>query len=56
MGPKQREMDDVVRVLYERTREIDQQRMATNPSARPTLIILCGDHGMNEVCVLLVSI
>ncbi|KAI8049033.1 hypothetical protein BDF22DRAFT_746437 [Syncephalis plumigaleata] len=49
MGPKQREMDDVVRVLYERTRIIDQQRMATDPSARPTLIILCGDHGMNDI-------
>ncbi|RKP27181.1 hypothetical protein SYNPS1DRAFT_13077, partial [Syncephalis pseudoplumigaleata] len=49
MPAKQREMDNVVRVLYERTKETDQRRMAADPTARPTLIVLCGDHGMNEI-------
>ncbi|KAI9594925.1 hypothetical protein BDF19DRAFT_422974 [Syncephalis fuscata] len=49
MKPKQREMDDVVRILYERTKKVDEERIKANSHALPTLIILCGDHGMNEL-------
>ena len=49
MKPKQREMDDVVRNIYERTKKTDEERLKADPNAKPSLIILCGDHGMNEV-------
>ncbi|RKP07640.1 alkaline-phosphatase-like protein, partial [Thamnocephalis sphaerospora] len=48
MLPKQREMDGVVRTIYEHTKKEDALRLAADPTARPTLIVLCGDHGMNE--------
>ena len=40
MIPKQHEMDDVIRQLYE---AID-----TKDHLRSTLLVLCGDHGMND--------
>ena len=40
MLPKQREMDGVVKVLYE---AIESQTHLSS-----TLLVLCGDHGMNE--------
>ena len=46
---KQREMDDVVRAIYEGTKKIDEERTKADSNAKPTLIILCGGYGMNEV-------
>ncbi|KAI0156639.1 alkaline phosphatase-like protein [Hypoxylon sp. FL1284] len=40
MIPKQQEMDGVVRAIYE--------AMETQPHLRSTLLVFCGDHGMNE--------
>lgn len=40
MVPKQREMDDIVRMIYT---AIENEDHLTN-----TLFVLCGDHGMNE--------
>lgn len=49
MRPKQKEMDDVVKIIYDTIIDQDTQRMQANKNAKPTLFILCGDHGMNEV-------
>ncbi|KAI0834434.1 alkaline phosphatase-like protein [Hypoxylon sp. FL0890] len=40
MIPKQREMDDIVRMIYE--------AMDTQPHLQSTLLVFCGDHGMND--------
>ncbi|KAG8532029.1 major facilitator super transporter protein [Bacidia gigantensis] len=40
MKPKQSEMDSVVREIYE--------AIEIKPHLRSTLLVLCGDHGMNE--------
>ncbi|KAJ9134463.1 GPI ethanolamine phosphate transferase 2 [Pleurostoma richardsiae] len=40
MIPKQREMDDIVKEIYEAIEEYDH--------LHSTLLILCGDHGMND--------
>ncbi|KAI1134922.1 alkaline phosphatase-like protein [Hypoxylon sp. FL0543] len=40
MIPKQREMDDIVRTIYE--------AMDTQPHLQSTLLVFCGDHGMND--------
>ncbi|CAK7266639.1 major facilitator super transporter protein [Sporothrix epigloea] len=40
MLPKQREMDNVVRVIYE--------ALETEPHLASTLLVLLGDHGMND--------
>ncbi|EPE06005.1 gpi ethanolamine phosphate transferase [Ophiostoma piceae UAMH 11346] len=40
MVPKQREMDDIVREIYE---ALDAQ-----PHLASTLLVVCGDHGMND--------
>ena len=40
MLPKQREMDGIVREIYE--------AMNTQPHLEPTLLVLAGDHGMND--------
>lgn len=40
MAAKQHEMDDIVQTIYE--------NIAKNPLLKDTLLILCGDHGMNE--------
>ncbi|KAL7626028.1 major facilitator superfamily transporter protein [Parahypoxylon ruwenzoriense] len=40
MIPKQREMDGVVRQIYE--------AMETQPHLQSTLLVFCGDHGMND--------
>ncbi|TVY20155.1 GPI ethanolamine phosphate transferase 2 [Lachnellula arida] len=40
MIPKQREMDGIVSQIYE--------AMATKESLQSTLLVLCGDHGMND--------
>lgn len=40
MQPKQQEMDGIVRIIYE---AID-----TKPHLASTLLVICGDHGMND--------
>ncbi|KAI5919975.1 GPI ethanolamine phosphate transferase [Camillea tinctor] len=40
MVPKQREMDGIVRKIYE--------AMETEPHLQSTLLVFCGDHGMND--------
>ena len=40
MRPKQREMDDIVRMIYE--------AMSRESHLNSTLLVMCGDHGMNE--------
>ena len=40
MLPKQREMDGIVQMIYE--------AMETTPAFQTTLLVLCGDHGMND--------
>lgn len=40
MNPKQREMDSIVKQIY--------TAMETEKSLRSTLLVLCGDHGMND--------
>jgi len=41
MIPKQQEMDGIVKQIYE--------AMTTKEHLKSTLLVLCGDHGMNEV-------
>ncbi|UZO26284.1 uncharacterized protein OCT59_018522 [Rhizophagus irregularis] len=48
MVPKQREMDEVVKIIYEIILEQDKKRIREDPNVKPTLFVLCGDHGMNE--------
>lgn len=40
MVPKQREMDGIIRNVYE--------AMQTHEHLNSTLLVLCGDHGMND--------
>lgn len=40
MIPKQREMDDIVRQIY--------HAIETEDFLQSTLLVLCGDHGMND--------
>ncbi|KAI1456758.1 alkaline phosphatase-like protein [Annulohypoxylon moriforme] len=40
MIPKQHEMDDIVRMIYE--------AIQTQPHLQSTLLVFCGDHGMND--------
>ncbi|OTB02277.1 hypothetical protein M426DRAFT_322854 [Hypoxylon sp. CI-4A] len=40
MIPKQREMDGIVRMIYE--------AIETQPHLQSTLLVFCGDHGMND--------
>ena len=43
MQPKQREMDGIIERIY--------NSFDTNVRGR-TLMVVCGDHGMNDVCPL----
>jgi ethanolaminephosphotransferase len=40
MLPKQREMDGIVKQIYE--------AIVSKPQLETTLLVLCGDHGMND--------
>ena len=40
MIPKQREMDGIVNQIYD--------AMSTQAALKSTLLVLCGDHGMND--------
>ncbi|CAO3649898.1 unnamed protein product [Cunninghamella blakesleeana] len=48
MYPKQREMDQAIEKIYNIIADQDVQRLKTDPNAKGTLIVLCGDHGMND--------
>ncbi|KAI9269137.1 alkaline-phosphatase-like protein [Phascolomyces articulosus] len=48
MKPKQKEMDQAVEKIYEIVAQQDAERIKRDADAKGTLIILCGDHGMNE--------
>ncbi|KAF7723136.1 major facilitator super transporter protein [Apophysomyces ossiformis] len=48
MKPKQEEMDRAIEDIYEIVANQDAQRMANSQDSKGTLIILCGDHGMND--------
>ncbi|KAJ2663469.1 major facilitator super transporter protein [Coemansia sp. RSA 1200] len=52
MKPKQREMDGVVKTIYQMLRRQDEERAknaAPGVVAKPTLFVLLGDHAMNEI-------
>ncbi|KAG1704148.1 hypothetical protein DVH05_006159 [Phytophthora capsici] len=49
MKDKLHEMDDVVKVVVDSVRSQDAYRMRNDDSARPSLILVCSDHGMSEV-------
>ncbi|CAO0794966.1 unnamed protein product [Mucor circinelloides] len=48
MKPKQKEMDEAIETIYEIVAEQDAKRMQEHSTAKGTLIVVCGDHGMNE--------
>lgn len=48
MQHKLHEMDQTVQFIHESVQKQDAVRMAQNASARPSLILLCSDHGMSE--------
>ncbi|KAI9504019.1 alkaline-phosphatase-like protein [Coemansia spiralis] len=49
MRPKQKEMDNVVKDIYEIIRRQDIERTKNDSGAKPTLFVLLGDHAMNEI-------
>lgn len=49
MHPKQNEMDGIVKVIYETLQKRDEERCTTSNECTKTLLVLCSDHGMNEV-------
>ncbi|KAG0768265.1 hypothetical protein G6F62_001235 [Rhizopus arrhizus] len=48
MLPKQKEMDEAIESIYEIISTQDAESLANDPKAKGTLIVICGDHGMNE--------
>lgn len=48
MKPKQQEMDQAIEAIYTIVAEQDTKRMQEQTNAKGTLIVVCGDHGMNE--------
>ncbi|KAF8976595.1 major facilitator super transporter protein [Entomortierella lignicola] len=49
MRPKQAEMDSVAETIYKTLISKDSQASVSQGEKLPTLFVLCGDHGMNEV-------
>jgi ethanolaminephosphotransferase len=54
MQPKQREMDEAIESIFDIVSKQDAERLISDPKAKGTLIVICGDHGMNDVSVLIV--
>lgn len=54
MKPKQKEMDQAIESIYDIVSKQDADRMHDDSNAKGTLIVVCGDHGMNEVTILIV--
>ncbi|KAF1798636.1 alkaline-phosphatase-like protein [Mucor lusitanicus] len=48
MKPKQVEMDQAIESIYTIVAEQDAKRMQEQGNAKGTLLVVCGDHGMNE--------
>lgn len=48
MKPKQKEMDQAIESIYQIVAKQDSDRMIKDGNAKGTLIVVCGDHGMNE--------
>ncbi|KAI8967243.1 alkaline-phosphatase-like protein [Mycotypha africana] len=49
MKPKQLEMDKAIQSIYAIVKAQDQKRIRPeDPPSKGTLLIVCGDHGMNE--------
>ncbi|CAO3653461.1 unnamed protein product [Cunninghamella echinulata] len=48
MFPKQQEMDQAVEQIYNIVADQDSKRIKSDPKAKGTLLVLCGDHGMND--------
>ena len=49
MKPKQKEMDEAIETIYRIVQEQDALKLQQDPAAKGTLMVVCGDHGMNEV-------
>lgn len=47
MLPKQKEMDLAIASIYDIVSKQDEKRLQENKKG--TLIVVCGDHGMNQV-------
>ncbi|ORX47161.1 alkaline phosphatase-like protein [Hesseltinella vesiculosa] len=48
MLPKQQEMDQAIESIYTLIAQQDAQRSKKDSTAKGTLLVVCGDHGMNE--------
>ncbi|KAI9012652.1 alkaline-phosphatase-like protein [Phycomyces nitens] len=48
MKPKQEEMDHAIEQIYQLVAKQDSERILEHSDAKGTLIVVCGDHGMNE--------
>ncbi|KAI8357314.1 alkaline-phosphatase-like protein [Choanephora cucurbitarum] len=48
MKPKQKEMDEAIETIYRIVQEQDALKLQQDPAAKGTLMVVCGDHGMNE--------
>ncbi|PHZ17512.1 alkaline phosphatase-like protein [Rhizopus microsporus ATCC 52813] len=48
MQPKQREMDEAIESIFDIVSKQDAERLVSDPKAKGTLIVICGDHGMND--------
>ncbi|OBZ86005.1 GPI ethanolamine phosphate transferase 2 [Choanephora cucurbitarum] len=48
MKPKQKEMDEAIEAIYRIVQEQDALKRQQDPAAKGTLMVVCGDHGMNE--------
>lgn len=48
MKPKQKEMDQAIESIYNIIAAQDAKRIQEQSNAKGTLIVVCGDHGMNE--------
>lgn len=49
MRPKQTEMDQAIERIYTIVAEQDLRRLESDPASKGTLLVVCGDHGMNDV-------
>ncbi|ORZ00867.1 alkaline-phosphatase-like protein [Syncephalastrum racemosum] len=49
MRPKQIEMDHAIESIYTIVAKQDAQRLETEPTSKGTLLVVCGDHGMNDL-------
>ncbi|CAI5737055.1 unnamed protein product [Hyaloperonospora brassicae] len=49
MQEKMQEMDRVVQLIVDSVREQDARRRTNDSASRPSLIVVCSDHGMSEV-------